>query len=135
MDIRCLDDHISVSGQIRPQDVVHLAAHGFRTLVNNRPDGEQPGQPSAVEIEQAARAAGLAYHHIPVAGGFSPDQVEAMAKALAHGPVFAFCAAGTRSTYLWALARASAGEDAEGLVAKAAAAGYDLRPIRAYLGD
>ncbi len=135
VEIRNLDDQTSVSGQIRPEDVPLLAAQGFRTLVNNRPDGEQPGQPSAATIEDAARAAGLAYHHIPVAGGFSPDQVEAMAHALTHGPVFAFCAAGTRSTYLWALARAAAGDNAEGLVAKAAGAGYDLRPIRAYLGD
>ncbi len=130
---RRLDDHISVSGQILPGDVAHLAAQGFRTIVNNRPDGEQLNQPGASEIEDAARAAGLAYHHIPVAGGFSPDQVEAMAHALAHGPVFAFCAAGTRSTYLWALARAASGDDAGTLIAKAAAAGYDLRPIASHL--
>ena len=133
IEVRQLDDQTSVSGQIRPEDVPHLAAQGFRTIVNTRPDGEQPGQPTAAAIEDAARAAGLAYHHIPVAGGFSPDQVGAMGQALAHGPVFAFCAAGTRSTYLWALARAAAGEDADSLVAKAAAAGYDLRPLLPHL--
>ena len=83
----------------------------------------------------AARAAGIGYRHIPVRGGFSPDQVRAMADALAAsgGTVLAYCAAGTRSTYLWALARASAGEDAEEIVRKAAAAGQDLTPLLPYL--
>ncbi len=106
-------------------------------IVNNRPDGEEPGQPAGAEIEAAARAAGIAYRHIPVAAGFSPEQVEAMNEALgaSDGAVLAFCRSGTRSTYLWALARAGAGEAADSLIAKAAAAGYDLRPIAAHLGS
>jgi uncharacterized protein (TIGR01244 family) len=47
--------------------------------------------------------------------------------------VLAFCRSGTRSTFLWALARAERGADAEALVAAAAAAGYDLTPIRPWL--
>jgi uncharacterized protein (TIGR01244 family) len=70
-----------------------------------------------------------------VAGGISQPQVAQMVDALAQaeGPVLAFCRSGTRSTYLWALARARLGDDAEELSAKAAAAGYDLSPIRAFL--
>ena len=51
----------------------------------------------------------------------------------AEGPVLAFCRSGTRSTFLWALARTRQGEEAEELMRNAAAAGYDLRPIAAYL--
>ena len=133
--MRQIDPSISVSGQIQPADVPALASAGFRMIVNNRPDGEQPGQPSASQIEVAARAAGLDYRHVPVAGGLTPQQIDAMAEALgaATGPVFAFCAAGTRSTYLWALAQAAAGEPMDELIAKAAAAGYDIGAIRAYL--
>jgi uncharacterized protein (TIGR01244 family) len=47
--------------------------------------------------------------------------------------VLAFCRSGTRSTFLWALARASQGEDGEELIRKAANAGYDLSPIRRLL--
>src|SRR4051812_29169110 len=105
-----LDENVRVAGQILPGDLAAVAAAGGRTVVNNRPDGEEPGQPLGREIEAAAAAAaGLGYRHIPVAGGFSPAQVEEMAEALEAGPVLAFCKSGTRSTYLWALAQASRG--------------------------
>jgi uncharacterized protein (TIGR01244 family) len=130
-----LDPDTLVSGQIMPEDLSALAAQGVTMIVNNRPDGEEPGQPAAAAIEAAARAAGIDYRWVPVASGFSADQVEAMGAALeaAEGKVLAFCRSGTRSTFLWALARSRAGDDGEELVRKAAAAGYDLSPIRGYL--
>src|SRR5687768_13193816 len=106
--------------QLYPADIPVAAAAGTRLIVNNRPDGEEPGQPSSTEIEAAARAAGLDYRHIPVAGGFSADRVAAMAEALENGPVLAYCRSGTRSTYLWALARALRGAEADTLVRQAA---------------
>jgi uncharacterized protein (TIGR01244 family) len=133
MTFRKLDESLFVSGQIAPGDIAEAARMGIVAIINNRPDGEAPGQPSGAEIEAAARAAGLAYVHIPVAGGFSSDQVAAMAGALAQAPALAFCASGTRSTYLWALARASEGADGDALIATARAAGYDLGPLRPYL--
>jgi uncharacterized protein (TIGR01244 family) len=129
-----LDETTFVSEQIAPQAVAGAAAYGIRTIVNNRPDHEEPGQPFSSEIEAAARAAGLGYRHIPVAGGFTHAQIEAMAEALGDGPVLAFCKSGTRSTYLWAIARAARGVPAAQLVEAAAGAGYDLGPILPYLG-
>lgn len=133
---RRIDDKVSVWGQLLPDQVRDAAADGIRMIVNNRPDGEQPGQPLAREIEAAAAEAGIAYRHIPVAGGFSAAQVEATAEALesTDGRVLAFCASGTRSTYLWALARAKAGDAADDIIGKAAAAGYDLTPLKPHLG-
>jgi uncharacterized protein (TIGR01244 family) len=119
--------------QVTVADVGEAAAKGIRLIVNNRPDDEEPGQPSSAEIEAAARAAGLDYRHIPISGGFPTDRVEAMARALEQGPLLAFCRSGTRSTFLWALARAARGAPAGESVAAAAAAGYDLEPIRARL--
>lgn len=131
---RPLDTRTFVAGQIRPEDVPGLAAGGIGTIVNNRPDGEEPGQPAAAEIEAAARAAGVGYRFIPVAGGFAPGQIEAMADALeADGKLLAFCRTGTRSAFLWALAEARRGADPELLIEQAAAAGYDLSPIRGWL--
>lgn len=121
------------SRNIVAADIPTVAAQGVRLIVNNRPDGEEPGQPTSSEIEAAARSAGLDYRHIPVAGRFPPEQVEEMARALDQGPVLAFCRSGTRSTFLWALARARRGAPAQESVAAAAAAGYDLGPIRALL--
>jgi uncharacterized protein (TIGR01244 family) len=131
-----LDDKTLVAArQVAPGDLAAIAAAGVTLLVNNRPDGEEEGQPSSAEIEAAARAAGLDYRHIPVAGGFNMDDVLAMAEALdaAEGKLLAFCRTGTRSTFLWALARAERGEQADEIAAAAAAAGYDLAPIRPYL--
>jgi uncharacterized protein (TIGR01244 family) len=132
--MRQLDSTTFVSGQIAPEEI---AALGVTTIINNRPDGEEPGQPDSDVIAAAAQAAGIDYRHIPVAGGISQPQVAEMADALAQakGPVLAFCRSGTRSTYLWALARARLGDDAEELAGKAAAAGYDLSPIRAFLAQ
>lgn len=133
---RKLDDNISVAGQVTPQDVADAAAQGFTFIVNNRPDDEQPGQPASAEVEAAATAAGLGYRAIPIThAGFSENQVEAMREALeaAPGPVLAFCRSGTRSTFVWALARARMGDDAETLAAKAEAAGYDLTSILPFL--
>jgi uncharacterized protein (TIGR01244 family) len=135
LNLRRLDDAVSVAGQIEPDDVATLAALGFGAIINNRPDEEEPDQPRSAEIEAAARAAGLDYRFIPVGGGFSEPQVEATAEALqeAHGPVLAFCRSGTRSTYLWALARSRLGDEADSLVGTAAAAGYDISPIASLL--
>jgi uncharacterized protein (TIGR01244 family) len=137
MLMRALDELMLVGGQIQPSDIATLKAEGVTTIVNNRPDAEEPGQPSSLQVEAAARAAGLDYRHIPVGGsGLSAHQVEAMAAAIeaADGKLLAFCRSGTRSTYLWALARARKGDDADEIVRKAAAAGYDLTPVRPYLG-
>jgi len=134
---RTLDSTISVFGQIEPEDVAAAKAQGFTAIINNRPDNEQPGQPAAAEIQAAAMAAGMDYVAIPVDhSGFNEAQVAAMADALekAQGPVLAFCRSGTRSTYLWALARHRLGDDGEQLIAKAANAGYDLSSIRPVLG-
>ena len=132
MDIRTIDERISVSPQIDPADVTELAALGFAAIVNNRPDGEEAGQPEGEPIRLVVETMGLAYTAIPVAGDFSHAQIDAMRAALdaASGPVLAFCRTGTRSTNLWALAEAKAGGDADGIVAKAAAAGYDLAGLR-----
>lgn len=135
-DIRQLDDSISVAGQLTPDHIATAAEAGFRMIVNNRPDGEEPGQPREAEIAAAAAANGLGYAHIPVThAGIAPGQVEAMRTALAaaDGPVLAFCRSGTRSTFLWALSQAGS-EDRDVLMQKAAAAGYDLSPLAGRLG-
>jgi uncharacterized protein (TIGR01244 family) len=132
--MRRLEDGFLVAGQIRPEEVPTLAADGIAMIINNRPDGEGPGQPQGEEIARAADAAGIAYRAIPVRQ-LERESVQATLAALeeAKGPVLAFCAAGTRSTYMWALARSAQGADADQLVARALAAGVDLTPIRRFM--
>ena len=129
---RRVTDQLSVSPQITLADVDEAARQGFRLIVNNRPDGEDPAQPSAAEIEAAAKAAGLAYHHIPVRGGPTPDQVDATRALLstAEGPILAFCRSGTRSIVTWSLSQANAGEKSRSeLIALGRDAGYDLSGV------
>ncbi|KQM92509.1 MULTISPECIES: TIGR01244 family sulfur transferase [Sphingomonas] len=134
--IRHINESISVAPQIAVEQVADIAAAGFKTIVNNRPDDEDAGQPSGDAIRAAAEAAGLNYVAIPVThAGFSHPQIDAMTQALteAKGPVLAYCRSGTRSCNLWALAAAKAGRNPNLLLAQAEDAGYDLRGIRPML--
>ncbi|MET0272412.1 MAG: TIGR01244 family sulfur transferase [Phenylobacterium sp.] len=131
-DFRRVTDDISVAPQISVGDVEEAARQGFKTIINNRPDGEDPSQPPGAEIEAAAKAAGLAYVHIPVRGGPTPDQVEATAKVMAEAPhpVLAFCRSGTRSINTWSLSEAAAGaRSRDELLGLGRQAGYDLSAV------
>lgn len=130
---RQLSEHVYASPQIGLDEVAAAAAQGIAMIVNNRPEDESDDQIPGAAIEAAARAAGLGYVAIPVThAGFSVNQVNAMAAALAEakGPVLAYCRSGTRSTLLWALAEARQGGDLDQIAANAAAAGYDVGPVR-----
>ena len=134
--LRQLSPRVFASPQIGLAEVAEAQAQGIGLIINNRPEGESEDQVSGAEIEAAARAAGIAYVAIPVThAGFSQPQVTAMAAALAStdGPVLAYCRSGTRSTLLWALAEASRGESPDALASAAAAAGYDVGPVRAVM--
>lgn len=133
MDLRPLNESIAVAPQITAEDVAAIRAAGYKAIVNNRPDGEEPGQPEGDAIRAAAEAAGLAYHAIPVThAGFDHAMIDAMTRAIveAGGPVLAYCRSGTRSCNLWALAAAKAGRNPELLQRQAAEAGYDLSGLR-----
>jgi uncharacterized protein (TIGR01244 family) len=129
-DIRTVTAEFAVSPQISPDDVAAAAKAGYALIINNRPDGEAPGQPSGAEIEAAARSAGLAYAHIPILGRPSVEQVEAVIQAIqaVDGKTLAFCRSGTRSIIAWALGQSS-GRSREELTRLGAAAGYDLSNI------
>lgn len=135
-DFRPLSAQFSVAPQISIEDIAEAKAQGFALVVNNRPDGEEPSAPQGDDISRAAAAEGLAYAAIPIGhAGFSHAQIDALDTLLADatGPILAYCRSGTRSTHLWALARARAGDDVEGIVAAAAKAGYDLTGLRPML--
>lgn len=135
-DTKRLTDNLSVSAFVRPRELANLVPN-FRTIINNRPDGEEPGQPSSAEIEAEARRLGLDYVSIPVvAGQISDEQVAAFRDALneCDAPVLAFCRTGTRATMLWALSQAHR-RDADDILKAAAAAGYDLSALRPRLEE
>ena len=135
---RQLDERTLVDGQIGPDDVQELKALGVTLIVNNRPDGEDAGQPTSDEIEAAAREAGIEYRHVPIARGLGPSDIEAMREAMhsaSEGKLFAFCRSGNRSTLAWAVARSEDGVPREDLNRMANEAGFDLGPVAHLLRD
>lgn len=128
-DFRSLTDAYSVAPQIGLDDVAAAKDLGFAMIINNRPDGEEASAPQGDEMASACAAAGMAYAAVPIShSGFSHAQLDAFDKLYgsATGPILAYCRSGTRSTHLWALARARAGDDLDKIVNAASKGGYDL---------
>jgi uncharacterized protein (TIGR01244 family) len=125
---------LSAAGKLDPNDIEALAAAGVRTIINNRPDGEDPGQLPAGEARNLAEAHGIAYHHIPfTAATLTRADVDAFAAALyaASQPIVVHCRSGTRSTLIWALTRLREGADPSALIAQAARYGIDIAALPA----
>jgi uncharacterized protein (TIGR01244 family) len=132
-DFRKLSDDVLTSPQLTLEDVEQARLQGVRLIINNRPEGEAEDQTPGSAIEAAARAAGMDYTAIPIGHtGFGEAQVHAMCNSLAaaQGKALAYCRSGTRSTLLWALARCASGDNPQDVAEAAAAAGYDVAPIR-----
>jgi uncharacterized protein (TIGR01244 family) len=132
MDIRHLTPDYAVSPQIAPEDLPAIAAQGFTTIIDNRPDGEIPADWHTPHMQAAAEAAGLRFVANPVIGGaMTMANVEAQAAAIAAapGPVLAYCASGNRSSVVWALAHAGR-MPTDDLIGLPARHGYHLEGLR-----
>ena len=100
--------NISIQGQITPDQVPTLAENGFKTIINNRPDGEESDQPLSADIAAAAEQAGIVYKEISFAGtGLTQQHVEDFADFFnqAEQPVLIFCRTGARSTGIYEAAK------------------------------
>lgn len=106
---QALTADFAVAPQLDPAAMAQAAAQGFRSVVNNRPDGEGgPGQPTSQAMQAAAEAAGLVYAYLPVSGGYqSPDEIAQFRQLIdtLPKPMLAFCRSGARSTRLYVQAR------------------------------
>ena len=94
---------LSVAGQIQPEDVQALAEHGYKVIICNRPDNEEPNQPSMDAIAASCELAGIQFVRYPVdAMSFPGDDLDAMDEAMnGDEKVLAYCRSGARSTNLW----------------------------------
>jgi uncharacterized protein (TIGR01244 family) len=101
---RNLDESVSVSPQISPDDLPMIIDAGFKSIICNRPDGESGDQTPYAIIEAAAANLGIPIRNIPVvSGAITVDDVIAMKAALAElpKPVYAYCRSGARCTNLY----------------------------------
>ena len=127
MQPRMVDDDLTVSSAIVVDDVAAIKDAGFKSIICNRYDGEDPGQTSFADIERAAADHGLQVVWQPVTGMVEDasghefvQHMDALPK-----PVFAYCRAGVRCVLLWSLAKAGKIPTAE-IVSQAANAGFDI---------
>ena len=107
-----LSDNYAVAMQIDPDDVEYFAREGFKAIVCNRPDGEDPGQPGSDSIRKACEQHGIEFHMLPMQGSFvNPDTVQQFLDVMqnATGPVLGYCRSATRSAILWQLASQAKG--------------------------
>ena len=104
MTITKLSENYAVAPQVLPDDITSIAAEGFVAIICNRPDDEEPGQPTAAEIAAACEVAGITFHHIPISG--MPVAMELIQEQrrlieVSAGPVLGYCRSGQRSQFIW----------------------------------
>ena len=103
-----MSHEISITGQITPDQVTMIAENGFKTIINNRPDGEEPNQPTSAEIAAAAEKVGITYKEISFAGSeLNQTHVEEFADFFnqAEQPILIYCRTGARSTGIYEAAK------------------------------
>jgi len=135
METRQITEDFAVAPQITPDDIPAIAAAGFRTIMCNRPDGEEPGQPEEAAVAQAARDAGLETCSVPFsAATMTEADVIAFRDALdsSPGPMLAYCRTGTRCAMMWSLVKYDT-LGAETILSATSAAGYDMSGLVAQL--
>jgi uncharacterized protein (TIGR01244 family) len=108
LPITCHTNLFGTLGQIDPSHLAEIAQQGYKSVINNRPDGEGgPEQPSNAAIQAEAEKLGLNYAFLPVVpSAITQAQVVEMARLLKSmpGPILAFCRSGARSTNLYYMA-------------------------------
>ena len=135
MQINTLSDDYSVSPQIEVSDVPSIMQAGFKSVICNRPDQENP-EPRQIEaIKAAVESARMEFaENVFDPSSFGPDKIERQAELLAQlpSPVFAYCASGNRCSIVWAFAQA--GRIATDTILDATTqAGYQLAHLRPQL--
>ncbi len=107
MRVLQLAPNVFVSGQLYEHDVRLAAKQGVRTIMNNRPDGEAPGQPLSADLAKVAEELGMTYvDHPIVPQSVTREDVEQFGKVCEQldRPLLIFCRSGARSTRMWEMA-------------------------------
>ena len=132
MNLKKVSPRFFISDQLSVTDIGIAAAQGIRTIVNNRPDGEEQTQPASADLRKAAESLGLGFVELPIKPGrITDDDVEKF-EALSRdtpAPMLAFCRSGARAMSLWALAEART-LNVDAVLATAEEAGHDLESLR-----
>lgn len=124
-----LSDNLSVSGQISPQDIEILYQDGVKSIICNRPDGEDLSQPPFDVLSDQAHSLDMKTAFMPVISGRITHSEGVEFKNLLESlpkPIHAYCRSGTRCAMLWVLSELEKGVDRTSVLESAKCAGYDL---------
>ena len=135
MQINYLSPDYSVASQIAVADVATIAEAGFKSVICNRPDQENPETHQIAAIKAEVIAAGLEFaENVFAPSTFGPDKIQRQSELLQElpSPVLAYCASGTRCSIVWAFAHASS-MDIDSILTATTSAGYQLSHLRPQL--
>lgn len=133
-----ITDDFAVAWQLEADDFGSIAQQGFRSVINNRPDGEVGVYISQAEAAETAARNGLAYASLPIDHESLIDPAVADAfRALLDRlpkPILAYCRSGTRCSLIWGLATVRE-SSVDRVIGQAADAGYDISVLRSELEE
>ncbi|QMT32950.1 TIGR01244 family sulfur transferase [Conchiformibius steedae DSM 2580] len=128
-------DYLYVSRQLNERSAKQAAQfYDIKTVICNRPDSEEEGQPDFETVKQWLETAGVEnIVYLPVtADTITDEQLREFQETIAQSPapILAYCRSGTRSALMWALNQAKRGVEVNSLLRAADLAGIDLTPMR-----
>ena len=134
MAIEKIADYLYVSKQLDERFAKRAALTGIKTVICNRPDGEEPNQPDFETVKGWLEANGIEnVVYMPIVMDGIDDAAltefqETIAKSPA--PILAYCRTGTRSAMMWALNQTKRGVEVNSVIKAAELAGINLEPQR-----
>lgn len=132
-----LTDVLAVGEFPTSDQLAILAKAGFKSIINNQPDGEVERFRASAALEAEARRLGLAYAYVPIVSRVVDETARAaFADALKSlpDPIYAFCYSGARSAAACAFAMTASHEVTE-IIAELERGGFDVRALAPWLED
>lgn len=134
MAIEKIADYLYVSKQLDERIAKRAAQYEIKTVICNRPDGEEEGQPSFETVKEWLNKYGIEnVIYMPVVmNDIDDNALEEFKQAVAKSPapILAYCRTGTRSSMMWALNQVKRGVEVNSVIKAAELANINLEPLR-----
>ncbi|XXQ68076.1 TIGR01244 family sulfur transferase [Neisseriaceae bacterium B1] len=134
MAIEKIADYLYVSKQLDERIAKRAAQYEIKTVICNRPDDEEPGQPNFETVKEWLNKYGIEnVIYMPVVmNGIDDSALEEFKETVAKSPapILAYCRTGTRCAMMWALNQVKRGVEVNSVIKAAELANINLEPHR-----
>lgn len=134
MAIEKIADYLYVSKQLDERLARRVAQYEIKTVICNRPDGEEPNQPNFEAVQAWLKQNGIEHViYLPVEmDNIDDESLENFKQAVAQSPapILAYCRSGTRSSMMWALNQVKRGVEVNSVIKAAELANINLEVYR-----